>query len=360
MSGQVGMSGDRPAADFEGDARPLTHVVVTAAGVPGGSARVVLAAREGLAREVLVERALPLLARARRAADHAADPEARTPISRETWEKLADDIADLIGHSVTDQPPAAELEAVLRDGEPARLTWEQIKTLPGTIVAGLPPEALPLEPAVLATPADDVPCPMAPYAESRESATPTRDEGVHAALPAHDLKMPHQIGRPGMSDADLIDWERGVDSCPPGCPRRIAAEHRCSSCRGPRADPPGLGCQQAGAHRMQARLRGRDIAREEEWVRAIGRDQLARFRESREPAAPVATEIRTPLPAGGIYPCKVHPGTAHLQRPCGCAPVDEDPDARARRLDAERDEAGRAYRAAIYAADEAHRAIGGR
>ena len=209
----MGKSGDRPAAEKdEQGGRRLTQVRITAPEKPGEPARVVVAAREGLARDVLVGRALPLLARARRMADHQADLQAYTPISRETWEKLADDIADLIGHSVTDQPRAPELEAVLRDGEPARLTWEQLETLPGTLVAELPREALPLEPAVPAVPAEPEPCPMAPYAESREPA----------------------------------------------------------------------------------------------------------------------------------------------------APVDEDPGARARRLDAERDEAGRVYRAAIYAADEAHRAIGGR
>lgn len=73
----------------------------------------------GAARDLLVYWALPLLARARRAADEAA---AGRALGTDTWARLADDIAELIGHSVTDQPRAAELDGLLADEEPVR-TW---------------------------------------------------------------------------------------------------------------------------------------------------------------------------------------------------------------------------------------------
>jgi hypothetical protein len=320
----VGEWSDRPAAEEKQGSRPLTTVVVHPPRVPGEPSRVEVRAREGLAREVLVGRALPLLARARRVLDEIADPTHGVPApvwARDRAERMADAIADLIGHSTTDAPPADELEAVLAEGTPARLTWDQIRTLPRDCQDALTPDHLPAEPAVPAeTPAEKAaryeeindalegmgiavvpPCPMAPYAESSEPATRAgKGRGV-------DLARPVACDGCGARPTDGI-----VCLAPDGI-------HTWRPLDGPSND-------ELLARRnvpMRTGVPALDI-RDEQLCRQLDATQAAR-RELSELATPVET-----------------------------------PEALARRLDQVRNEAGSAYRSAIQAADEAWRAIGGR
>ncbi len=128
---------------------------------------------------LLLHWALPLLARARRIADHHADLAHRGARLMESdaraAELLADDIAALIGHSVTDQPPAPELDALAtRHGLPVSLPVTDRRGTRGYYQAALA-EAEPRE------------------AESRESAA--RTEKVEAARRAEVLRQQQRASR---------------------------------------------------------------------------------------------------------------------------------------------------------------------
>lgn len=175
-------------------------------------------------------------------------------------------------------------------------------------------------------------------------------------LPEHDLIMPHRV-------VSVRDNPGGIEGCPPGCPRRLAAERRCSSCRTELAGKPGPGCQYTGAHKVEARLAEladvlapRALDDVADMVDDLTPEEYAHIRYGRpldagELTAAEAEELAT----AGLGASPFPPDASELH-PAG----EETPRQRAIRLDRERDDAGRAYRAATQAADSAWREIGGR
>jgi hypothetical protein len=338
------------------------------------------------AHDVLAYWALPLLARARRVADELAE---HGRVDPESCALLGNDIAELIGHSVTDQPPADELAELLRD-EPAitshlpgrRGTREhflarvedakQRESAARTETIEPPPPApctvcrcqtchgvIECDPSDFfsrgrwrhvvprtfehdAVPFDHTPGALfhgAPVACDGCGARPVdgvacvAPDGVHTwrplpgpepAAPVRalvgaspcDITMVHYFG-PRDSAAVAARFDK--HGHPPNCPAWAGPRHEC--CGEPADGWP---------HRSDCPNRAKAVHAE----------------------------------CSGNLPCPLH-GMQHLdlrgpksREPA--APVEETPDARARRLDRERDAASSAYREAVQAADAAWRAIGGR
>lgn len=180
-------------------------------------------------------------------------------------------------------------------------------------------------------------------------------------LPLCSPMMPHYLGPKGSTPPAVMD----AHGCPPGCARRIAREGRCPSCWEELAGPYRLGCADPDARTTRPRAQvvhagpvaivpDPDLGLVRELLTAHGCDDepharraLAllreRFGESYSvPRGEVARALADTRESG------------ESAAPTG----EETPAARVSRLLREREDAGRAYRKAIYAADQALREAG--